>query len=307
MNDSVFDTPILFMAFNRPDVTRVVFRAIREIRPQRLYIAADGPRPDVPADVANCAEVRAIALEVDWDCEVQTLYREQNLGCMIACTEAIRWFFDQEEEGIVLEDDCLPSASFFPYCASLLEKYRTDARIVHINGNNFNTQSVLQTTYSYHFVRYPQVWGWATWKRAWDRFDASLALFPDFDDYSFFKYMGITKKEFLILRKRWQDVYQRKINNVWDYQWHFINFLEGNLVVAPKQNLVSNLGFQENATHTVGSDPLKEKLPVGEIAFPLIHPPCLFVDNLLNANYKNFMVHENIMTKVKRKLFSAKS
>src|SRR5262249_20722231 len=158
--------PVLFLIFNRPNTTARVMEAIRTAGPGRLYVAADGPRDGNADEAKRCAEVRRIATQVDWPCEVQTLFRERNLGCRQAVSSAITWFFEQEQEGIILEDDCLPSPSFFPYCAELLARFRNDERIMCITGCNFQ-QDMKGYPYSYYFSKYHHVWGWATWRRAW--------------------------------------------------------------------------------------------------------------------------------------------
>ena len=166
-------SPILFLIFNRPETTKKVFSAIKEVQPPRLYIAADGPRSEQPDEADHCELARTIATKVDWDCEVKTLFRDQNLGIRIAVSQAIDWFFEQEPEGIILEDDCLPDQSFFWFCKELLEKYRNDTRIMHIGGTNFQFGKN-RTNYSYYFSRYAHIWGWASWRRAWEYYDEKL-------------------------------------------------------------------------------------------------------------------------------------
>ena len=172
------NTPVLFLIFNRPETTEIVFSVIRKAEPPRLYVAADGPRPDYPNDAESCEIVRAIATDVNWDCKVKTLFRDQNLGCKLAASKAIDWFFEQELEGIILEDDCLPDQSFFWFCQELLGKYRDDTRIMHIGGTNFQFGKE-RTKYSYYFSRYAHVWGWASWRRAWKFYDVEMKNWRD--------------------------------------------------------------------------------------------------------------------------------
>lgn len=298
----MLNTPVLFMTFNRPSTTRRVFEAIKKIQPHRLYLACDGPRAGNAEDDRKCSEVREIISKVDWPCEVKTLFRNENLGCMNACTQAISWFFDHEDKGIILEDDCLPTQSFFNYCEEVLEKYKDDNRVVHVNGNNYNTSKVTPTDYSYHFTYFPQVWGWATWRRAWKKFQTTMPLFKQFDDSQFFRHIGLTDRDYAKIRLRWLKVYKQEVTNVWDYQWHFINMLEGNLVVSPVQNQISNLGFSEGSTHSPHVNLLKADLPRHELSLPIVHPPCLFIDHLMNDNYRHMMINETFMMKVNRKL-----
>jgi len=179
-------TPVLFMIFNRPDTTQKVLEAIRKVKPTKLYIAADGPRPNVKADIEKCKEARAIASGVDWDCTVTKLFREENFGCGKGPSSAMTWFFEQEEEGIILEDDCVPSSSFFFFCADLLERYRYDTRVMQIGGTNFENEKVRGKEYSYFFSNMIYIWGWATWKRAWKLYDYEMGYYNE-----------ITKKKYL--------------------------------------------------------------------------------------------------------------
>ena len=169
-------TPILFLIFNRLDTTEKVFEKIREQQPKYLYIAADGPRSDVPEDQEKCRKTRAIIDRIDWDCELKTLFREENLGCRNNAVQAITWFFDNVEEGIILEDDCLPDPTFFRYCEDLLSYYRYDMRVMHIAGSNLQ-QGFKSDNASYYFSHIPWVWGWASWKRAWKYYDVNISSY----------------------------------------------------------------------------------------------------------------------------------
>ncbi len=170
---SVLGTPVLFLIFNRPDTTTRVFEAIREARPSRLYVAADGPRADKEGEAQRCLETRKITEAVDWPCEVRRLYREENLGCKLAVSSAITWFFTHEEEGIILEDDCLPDQSFFPFCAAMLERYRDDGRIMMVLGTSLLPPGGGPDA-DYLFTQYFLIWGWATWRRAWEKYDIEM-------------------------------------------------------------------------------------------------------------------------------------
>src|SRR5688500_1827095 len=186
LSTTPLNVTVLLVIFNRPDTTRLVFEAIRNARPRRLYVAADGPRPGVAADNANCQEARKIIDSVDWQCEVKTLFREKNLNCGVAPSSAFTWFFQHEEEGIILEDDCLPSQSFFWFCQELLERYRNDTRVMHIGGNNFLNGWQKDKDYSYYFSRSGHIWGWATWRRAWKHFDFDISLYEKLKQQDYF-------------------------------------------------------------------------------------------------------------------------
>ena len=158
MRDANFNVPILFIIFNRPETAERVFSEIKNIKPKELFVAADGPRLNVYGETEKCEKVREIIKQIDWECEVKTLFRENNLGCKVAVSSAINWFFENVEEGIILEDDCLPDASFFYFCQSLLEKYRSNDEIAMISGNHFGTDRI--GSFDYYFTRIPHIWGW---------------------------------------------------------------------------------------------------------------------------------------------------
>ena len=170
-------TAVLFLVFNRPETTKQVFEAIRQAKPPRLYVAADGAREGKPGESERVEQVRQIATEVDWPCEVKTLFRDKNLGCKQAVSSAIDWFFDNEEQGIILEDDCLPHPDFFTFCETLLKRYATDERVWVITGDNFQ-DGQKRGDGSYYFSRYNHVWGWASWRRAWSKRDMSIKFWP---------------------------------------------------------------------------------------------------------------------------------
>lgn len=259
-------TPILFLIFNRPDTTEKVFEKIREQKPKYFFIAADGPRTNKPGEIELCEKTREILKKVDWDCEVKTLFRVKNLGCKKAVGEAITWFFDNVEEGIIIEDDCLPSSSFFPYCENLLNYYRNNQQVMHIGGiSQIETYS---TNASYHFSPIAHVWGWASWKRAWNHFNLSM---NDFDP-------GIVKK--MIPNKYQQKDWITILKNVknenidtWDFIWQYALFKQKGLAIVPHKNLVYNIGFGKNATHTTDFHNTWDKRKLEDIDFHnIIHP-----------------------------------
>lgn len=241
---------ILFIVFNRPGTTSAVFDAIKRVAPKRLYIAADGPRNVDESQICN--QVRAIATSVDWDCEVKTLFRDQNLGCRDAVSGAINWFFDHEEKGIILEDDCLPSLSFFGFCSILLNKYKDDCRIGHIGGANFQN-GIKRGTGSYYFSRLPHIWGWASWRRAWKRYDVNMSSFPRFAESDLENSASHAPfKE--IWYNNFKSTFNREINT-WDYQYSYFTIINNYLSITPNHNFVKNIGFGADATHTIGEHP----------------------------------------------------
>lgn len=278
MNDHQFDTPILFVVFNRPETTKPVFEEIRKRRPAFLYIAADGPRQNRPDDIQRCREVREIVSNVDWPCEVHKLFSEVNLGCKKAESSAIDWFFKNVEMGIILEDDDLPDQSFFPYCKELLERYKDDKRIMHISGDNFQQNNPkFSKKESYYFSKIPHVWGWATWRRAWDLYDLEIKKWPEIKERRtlapFFKSRSVYEHWSYV----WDRYYAKKINS-YDGQWVFTCALHGGLSINPTVNLISNLGFGNDSTHTKDSSLWFASLPTKTMDFPLIHPKNISVD-----------------------------
>jgi hypothetical protein len=264
-----FSTPILFLVFNRPETTAVVFEEIKRIKPKYLFVACDGPREGVSGESETVESVKKLITEnINWECEVKTLFRDKNLGCKIAVSSALDWFFGQVEEGIILEDDCLPDQSFFYYCQALLEKFRYDDRVMHIGGNNFQ-DGIKRGNDSYYFSIFNHIWGWATWRRAWKYYDLTMRDYPEFEKQ---------KKIFTIFNKLGEQIYWQKIFknmfagkiNTWDYAWFFSCLLHGGLSCTPNVNLVSNIGLNNSATHFSLRDDLC--LSRQSISFPLTHP-----------------------------------
>ena len=296
---------VLFIIFNRPHETGAVFRAIRTARPLRLYIAADGPRDGRKGEAELCAEARRIATDIDWPCEVQTKFRERNLGCRHGPATAIDWFFENEEEGIILEDDCVPSASFFPYCAELLEHYRDDPRIMCISGDNPRTSTDALPT-SYVFSHYPLIWGWATWRRAWQLYDANLSNWPAFRDSGRLRLIA----DHEAFEKYWSEIFDRtsgQLVDYWDYQWTFSCWLHGGLTCVPSINLVSNIGFGPDATHTFDVTDSRARLQTNELDFPLVHPEFVRCDvgadlSLCEALFGAALRRVNWLERVRRRV-----
>jgi hypothetical protein len=263
------ETPVLFLVFNRPDLARRVFARIREARPSRLFIAADGPRPDHPDDGPACRETRLLAAQVDWPCEVKTLFRETNLGCRRAVESAITWFFEQVEAGIILEDDCLPDLSFFPFCAELLARYQDDEQVMSISGDCFRPAGS-DSGASYSFSIYHHIWGWATWRRAWRHYNSSLDGNPCLFDRNWLAALLESEPA----TRYWSQIvarYQEGRIDTWDLPWNFSCWLRRGLCVAPAVNLVENIGFDLRATHTKTFQPIWAMRPAAAMHFPLQH------------------------------------
>lgn len=265
-----FETPILFLIFNRPDTTQQVFNQIKQIKPKYLFVAADGPRLEKVSDFEKCNETRNIIKQIDWDCDLKTLFRENNLGCGMALSTAITWFFSNVDEGIILEDDCLPDLSFFTYCEELLSKYSDAENIMHINGSNFQN-GIVRGTGSYYFSNYHHIWGWATWKRAWSKYDYEMKDFYLTFNFGRLDHVFQNKNE----KKYWNNIFIKTCamqTNTWDYQWTYAIWKNKGSAITPNFNLVVNLGLNDNSSHIFLNDSLKNNRSLDIMPFPLKHP-----------------------------------
>lgn len=268
----MYSTPVLFLIFARPETTKKVFERIRAIKPQKLYVAADGPRKNNLDEIQRSKDAKHIIDSIDWPCEVKKLYRDDNLGCMFAVSDAISWFFDNEEYGVILEDDCLPDLSFFLFCEELLLKYRDDNRIGHIGGSCF-FPTFMNNEYSYNFTTIPEIWGWASWRRVWKNYDANFSYYKKYNKTKWSDLIYLNLREKIYFSSFLPDVLSKKINT-WDVQYYFMLRLQQQLCISPVVNLVSNIGLaSELATHTKTS---KDKMyrSNSEMNFPLSHPLC---------------------------------
>jgi hypothetical protein len=276
MPEQKLQTPVLFLIFNRPDTTQLVFNEIRKAKPAQLFVAADGPRKDRPDDRENCRNAREIIRQVDWNCNVSTLFRDENHGCKRGVSSAIDWFFSQVEEGIILEDDCVPDQSFFPFCQELLERYRDDERVMMISGDNFQC-GTKRTDYSYYFSHYALLWGWATWRRSWNNYDVSMNLWPVIRDGNWLMDIFNDRNIVQYWNRILEDTYNDKIDT-WDYQWGFSCWVQGMLCIMPHTNLISNIGFGQDATHTNDVKSPFANMPAVPLKFPLKHLPFIVRD-----------------------------
>lgn len=272
--------PVLFIIFNRPSTTNRVFEAIRQARPKQLFVAADGPRKGKDGEEEKCMEARSIINAVDWDCEVKTLFRTENLGCGRGPADAITWFFNQVNEGIVLEDDCLPSSDFFPYCTELLERYRNDLRVMDIGGVNLLPESFhSDEEYSYYFSKHCNTWGWGTWRRAWRLFDYEIKSYASALKNRVLQHSFDTAYEREYFAPIFEKTYHHNADITWwDYQWEFLLRVNSGLTVWPNRNLILNIGLGDAATHTMDQGGIRSRLKHEPLAFPLKHPEHIVAD-----------------------------
>ncbi len=300
-------TPVLLLIFNRPDTTRAVLAAIRQARPTRLYVAADGPRPGHPTDPAMCAAARAVVLAgIDWPCEVATQLRNHNLNCGLGPATAISWFFEHEPAGIILEDDCVPAPSFFGYCQELLAYYAHDPRVMHIGGNNFSREArrpLPAGADSYYFSTQVNSWGWATWRRAWQLFDFELAAFEATRQAGRLRnYYGSALEARYRLAKIAAVRQLPAPAHIWDYQWHFAVAAHGGLCTVPAVNLVGNVGFGLGGTHTLDATDELANVPTAELPLPLCHPAGVRADRARDRRRFREFLQGRVLAKMRRAL-----
>ena len=282
-----FNTPILYLMFNRPDLVKQTFPVIKARKPQFLYVAADGPRNNNKRDIQKCQECRDWVLsQIDWDCEVKTLFRDENLGCGLGPSRAITWFFENVEEGIILEDDCLPNLFFFEFAAKLLNTYRNDQRVSMISGFNICGEWK-SNEQSYHFSYFGGVWGWATWKRSWAFFDFYIENWKK-DHLS----KPLLKNYFPPDQYETRDRFYNKIfeqahsdkPHIWDSQWTFSRLVQNSLAIVPCKNLVKNIGFNSDASHTLDDSHPWSSIETSS-AFELTHNNHFVRDIVFDSNY----------------------
>jgi hypothetical protein len=275
----VSNSPVALIIFNRPEHTARVFAEIARARPSRLFVIADGPRQDHPADVERCAAARAVTEWVDWGCEVHRNYADVNLGCGLRPASGISWVFEHVDEAIILEDDCLPRPSFFMFCEELLKRYRDDERVMMIGGRYHQYRMSAWSRrfqHSYAFAYSHTNWGWATWKRAWQHFDMEVRQWQELRDTRWLYDMFGDHRVVDFWSGIFDEAYAGgREAHFWDYQWTFACFARRGLAILPRTHMVTNLGFGPEATHTRRLDPERElgALLTSDMAFPLTHPP----------------------------------
>jgi hypothetical protein len=246
------EAPVLLIIFNRPDTLQVVFDVIRKAKPSKLYVSADGPRKGNVSDNINCEKAREITKNVDWKCETHYRFLEENLGCGWGPASAISWAFENEDRLIILEDDCVPSIAFFPYCNYLLEKYLVDTRIWFVSGRSDDTDPSFFQNVDYMFSHYGHSWGWATWRRCWQHFDIEMKNFPEYIKYGGAKNVFFSRREGELYNRTYKKLFIDKnlYTHVWDFQFGHSIMSNGGLAIVPAKNLIENIGL--SGTHSSG-------------------------------------------------------
>lgn len=264
------NSPIVFVIFNRPDKAGKTFEAIARAQPKKLLVIADGARSNISGEKERCAETRAIIDRVDWDCEVLKNFSDINLGCKQRLASGLDWVFSKVPEAIILEDDCLPAPSFFQYCDELLDHYRNDVRVGMISGDNFQGGK-WRGDGDYYFSRFCHIWGWATWARAWQKYDVNVSQWPKLKESRWLDSLGFKGAEKAHWQEAFDRVYSKKLDT-WDYQWVMTCWVNEMLAISPNVNLISNIGFGEGASHTTDENSIHSNMGVSELHFPLKHP-----------------------------------
>lgn len=277
----MFNTPILLITFNRPEHTRKVLESIRVAMPAQLYVFQDGAREGNAQDVAKCAAVRNVIAEmVDWKCDLHTNYSLENLGCGPGPKAAIDWFFENVEQGIVMEDDCLPHPDFFSYCEELLERYKDENRVGFVNSTLYHDD--WHCDGSYGFSHYMVTGAWAAWKRTWQGFDLDLDTVNA---------NNLRKQVYRLTRNRTESLWwyfmtkdiqaDKRKKSYWDYQMQILLFCQSAVTIHPKVNLISNIGFDEEGTHTLKNDGRGDRqvYPI----LPMNHSSNMHIDTAMDA------------------------
>ncbi len=298
MNQVNITTPVILLAFNRPNTTKKVFDVIRRIKPSKLLLVADGARENKPEEIENCAAVRNIINDIDWECKVLTNYSDINLGCKQRISSGLDWAFSLVDRAIILEDDCLPNISFFRFCEELLEKYQDDTRIMTISGDNFQFGKK-RTKDSYYFSIYNHCWGWATWRRAWQHYDIDMKLWSKIKQEGWLKDILVNPVAVKYWRNKLQATYENKIDS-WAFRWTFACWIQSGLTILPNVNLVSNIGFSSAGTHHKNSKNIFANMATEKLEFPLKHPP--FVIRHKKADDYTYQVMFSFLSRANRKM-----
>lgn len=275
-------TPVVFIIFNRMNTALRVFAEIRNARPKQLLLISDGPRESKEGERQAVSEVRDRILSlVDWPCDVQTNFAEENMGCRRRIISGLEWVFSRVESAIILEDDCLPEPTFFRYCQELLSFYKDDTRITHIGGTNFFPDMDYKASYT--FSCFASLWGWATWRRAWSLYDGEMKDLPEILAAKSLKFTLPGPMERTMMY-HFRETLDGSINT-WDYQWNYMMYVNSQIGIMPDRNLINNIGYSEGATHTTIKKPDKIPSTVTPMDFPLVHPAHVLRDYAYDTRF----------------------
>ncbi len=307
MDIKYFSTPILLIVWRRPKETLEVINSLRKIKPKKLFISCDGPRLGDRKEALKVERTKEVCKKfINWDCEVKWQISDKNLGCKIGVVNAINWFFNNVEEGIILEDDNVAHPDFFMFCQNLLKKYKLDKRVWCISGSN-NQDNIMRGTGSYYFGKIPLIWGWATWKNRWDEYDVGIKNWPNIKSSNILVniFEDPTEKEYWT--NIWDNFYETGNPDTWDYSWVLTCLLNNALIAIPNKNLINNIGFNSDATHTKWEK--KNTTIINSIGSKIIHPK-FFVCDKKAEKYQfdfyfggnNIRLKKNLLMRIKNKL-----
>ena len=294
-------TPVLIIIFNRPIFVKNLINILRQVKPSKIYVVADGPRNFILEDKDNCIKAREEINKIDWVCDIKRKYSDKNLGCGINPSEGISWALKDSEEVIILEDDCMPNIEFFRFCDNLLEKYKLNDQVMMVSGNN-HTFNKYDFSHSYDFSHHTQTSGWATWRRAWSKYDISMSSWPEFRSFDWLESFTGSKKAAKFWLKIFDMCYNNELNSAWDYQWTYCCWVNNGINIIPKVNLVSNIGFSSQATHEKDPNHLISQVPTSTIEFPLIHPEEIIKKTFLDKTIQKIIYTPPIYTRIINKL-----
>jgi hypothetical protein len=307
MSETVLDVPVILFVFNRPKLTERLLEIVRQARPNHLLVVSDGPRPGRLEDQDLCDAVRRLINDVDWACEVKTFFRKENAGCDVSIVEGLDWAFSFVDEAIILEDDCLPDSSFFAFCAELLVKYRDAPEVAMISGFSGIGEEVVSTA-SYYFGFIGSSWGWATWKDRWQKFDRNMKDWPIRRETGLRQFLRRSWDQ-KYYSARFDECYSHGASSPWDYRWFYSRLYFGGLAAIPRVNLVANIGFGDDATHTIHDEPYP--LPArGHLEWPLTSPRVVARDEYLDElalNRLRYPFFRHVGLKLKQFFFGARA
>ena len=293
--------PVLLTCWKRPEKVLKVIEALKVISPKKIYVSCDGPNINILGNREKVEETKKVILEnINWDCNLSTKFFTENNGCRIAMTKAINWFFNYEMEGIIIEDDCIPSEEFFVFFLELLKRYRFNNEIWSISGTNFQ-DGQWRGDGSYYFSKYFQCWGWATWRDRWQNMDSDLDGWKEYKENTFNNTFFNNKE-----KRYWSNIfntllYENKPDS-WAYRWAFTCFKNQGLTIIPNKNLVQNIGFDTEATNTAFN---LNNLKIEKGLIPLIHPNYILRDEIAdNYTFKNHFDNFSITSKLKKAFFN---
>jgi len=285
------ETPVVFIIFNRYEYARKVFQQIRKVAPAKLFVIADGARAGVEGEKEKVQRTREIVKDVDWECDVYCNFAEKNMGCGARISSGLDWVFSETDRAIILEDDCMASESFFYYAQELLERYQDDERVTFIAGTSY-VEKEFSFDASYTFSYFHNVWGWASWARAWKLYDKEMSSWPEV------RKTNMLRRQFgFRMALQWEDSYASIMKHeidTWDYQWEYAQQLVNGLSIVPKVNMIENIGLFSGTHMDSETEHHRKELELrrGEMDFPLVHPRKVERNKKFDRTYMKYVRYD---------------